>query len=60
MTIKESDIPYWLVNVPPSEWPASCPEYLVNITPKARHTLSTPDERYRRHTWEDVQEIIRP
>lgn len=60
MTIRESDLPYWLVNVPPSEWPATCPEYLMNITPTARRTLSTPDANFRPHTWEEVQDIVRP
>jgi len=51
-------LPYWLVNVPRSEWPAECPEYLRDLVPKSIKCLSTPDEAYKRQDWELVKEIV--
>lgn len=57
ITVKEA-LPYWLVNVPPSEWPAECPEFLLNQTEKNMQVLSIPDEEYHRQSWDVVKEII--
>lgn len=57
ITVKEP-LPYWLVNVPPSEWPAECPDFLLNQTEKNMQILSLPDEEYHRQNWDDVKEII--
>lgn len=51
-------LPYWLVNVPRSQWPAECPSFLQNQSPKNIKILSTPDEHYKRQDWEMVKEII--
>ena len=51
-------LPYWLVNVPQNQWPAECPDYLVNANIKDRGILSTPDANYHRQTWPEVQQII--
>ena len=52
------ELPYWLVNVPKSEWPSECPDYLVNANPKDRRILSTLDKNYKRQSWPEVQQII--
>ena len=51
-------LPYWLVNVPQSQWPAECPDFLINANAKDRGILSTPNANYHRQTWPEVQEII--
>lgn len=51
-------LPYWLVNVPPDQWPEECPVFLRNISEKNVKILSTPDEHYKRQSWELVEEII--
>lgn len=52
-------LPYWLVNVPRSQWTAECPSYLRDTSQKNIEVLSTPDEQYRRQGWELVKEIVR-
>lgn len=52
-------LPYWLVNVPRSQWTAECPSYLRDMSQKNIEVLSTPDEQYRRQGWELVKEIVR-
>lgn len=53
------NMPYWLVNVPPSQWTVECPSFLRNQSQKNIRTLSTPDTNYVRQNWEWVQEIVR-
>ncbi|PKX98300.1 GIG1 family protein [Aspergillus novofumigatus IBT 16806] len=50
---------YWLVNVPPSQWPAECPAFLRDLPAKSISILSTPDTEYKRQDWEMVKEIVR-
>lgn len=50
--------PYWLLNIPRSQWTIECPSYLRNQSDKNVRTLSTLDENYRRQDWELVQDII--
>ena len=52
-------LPYWLVNVPDEQWPSSCPVFLRDISAKNERVVGTPDEHYRRLSWEEVQEILR-
>lgn len=52
-------LPYWLVNVPEDQRPATCPEFLRDIPEKLKLILSTPDSQYRRFTWPQVKEIVR-
>ena len=51
-------LPYWLVNVPRSQWTTECPSFLRDQPLKNIRCLSTPDENYRRQDWNQVQEII--
>ncbi|KAK2756940.1 hypothetical protein FQN54_004908 [Arachnomyces sp. PD_36] len=51
-------LPYWLVNVPRSEWPAECPDFLLNTTDKNKSILSVPDEEYKIDNWDRVKEIV--
>lgn len=52
---------FWNVNVPVSEQTEECPEFLRYAfeNEKDRGILSTPDDQYRRQTWQDVQQLIR-
>ncbi|CDM33512.1 hypothetical protein DTO013E5_7375 [Penicillium roqueforti] len=51
-------LPYWLVNLPRSQWTAECPSFLRDQSPKNIKCLSIPDCRYTRQDWEEVKEII--
>ncbi|KZF22444.1 hypothetical protein L228DRAFT_248133 [Xylona heveae TC161] len=57
MTVE--DLPFWLVNVPRDQWPATCPDFLINANPKDQRILSTPDQEYHRLTWAEVQDIVK-
>ncbi|KAI9053408.1 hypothetical protein LZ554_002366 [Drepanopeziza brunnea f. sp. 'monogermtubi'] len=50
-------LPYWQVNVPPSERTDECPAFLRDLKPKDILILSTPDTHYQRLTWPQVQSI---
>ncbi|KAJ5130374.1 uncharacterized protein N7515_006413 [Penicillium bovifimosum] len=52
-------LPYWLVNIPRSQWTAECPSFLRDQSPKNVRGLSTPDHHYTRQDWELVKEIVR-
>ncbi|KAF7616418.1 hypothetical protein AFLA_000077, partial [Aspergillus flavus NRRL3357] len=54
----EEKLPYWLVNVPPSQWPAECPAFLRDLPAKSIAILSTSDAEYKRQDWETVREIV--
>jgi hypothetical protein len=51
-------LPYWLVNVPPEEWPNECPEALRDMSEKNIGILATWDSDYTRSTWEEVKYLI--
>lgn len=53
------NLPYWLMNVPPSQWTAECPSFLRDQSPKNIRTLATPDTNYTRQNWELVKNIVR-
>ncbi|KAJ5307750.1 hypothetical protein N7476_008406 [Penicillium atrosanguineum] len=53
------NLPYWLMNVPRSQWTTECPSFLRDQPPKNIRCLSTPDEHYQRQDWKLVQEIIK-
>lgn len=57
-SIASEIIPYWVVNVPRSQWTAECPTFLRNQPPKNVQCLATPDRHYQRQSWGEVQEII--
>ncbi|KAI9778714.1 MAG: hypothetical protein M1839_007945 [Geoglossum umbratile] len=52
-------LPFWLTNVPKDEWPTKCPDYLAKVGASDRKVLSTKDEDYRFHTWQEVTTIIK-
>ena len=58
---QEQEIPFWNVNLPPSQHTKECPPYLQYAldNEKDRGILSTPDELYKRQTWEEVQSFIK-
>ena len=51
-------LPYWQVNVPPSQREIECPAYLQDLKPKDVAIISTPDSEYHILTWSEVQAII--
>ncbi|CAG8924855.1 unnamed protein product [Penicillium salamii] len=51
-------LPFWLVNIPRSQWPAECPTFLHGQPPKNIQCLSTPDDHYTRQGWAEVKAII--
>ncbi|KAJ5514519.1 hypothetical protein N7463_004071 [Penicillium fimorum] len=57
-SLYSENLPYWLVNLPRSQWTAECPSFLRDQTPKNIRCLSTPDHLYTRQNWEQVKEII--
>jgi hypothetical protein len=57
-TIDNKPLPYWLVNVPRDQWPASCPEFLKEQSDKNIGILATPDEEYEWIGWERVKELV--
>lgn len=54
----EHQLPYWLLNVPKSDWPKSCPDYLQDISPRNRAILSVDNDKFVKATWEQVKEIV--
>jgi hypothetical protein len=52
------ELPFWLVNVPRDQWPASCPEFLRNVSDKDMRIIGTPDSLYSVLSWEEVREIV--
>ncbi|KAI9839781.1 MAG: hypothetical protein M1837_002020 [Sclerophora amabilis] len=54
----DEPLPYWLVNVPVSQHPPSCPDFLLRASAKNRGILSTRDEDFRRLSWPEVQHLI--
>lgn len=52
------NLPYWLVNVPQSQWTSECPAFLRDQPPKNIQCLATPDAEYIRQNWDLVQEIV--
>jgi hypothetical protein len=51
-------LPYWQINVPPSQRTASCPPFLASLSPKDLSIISTPDAHYHILTWPQVRAII--
>lgn len=54
----EEKLPYWLVNIPKDQWPAECPDFLLEISSRDRKMISMPNEDFHRLTWPEVQKII--
>ncbi|KXG45436.1 Protein of unknown function DUF3605 [Penicillium griseofulvum] len=55
--LSSESLPYWLVNLPRSQWTAECPNFLRDQSPKNIKCLSTPDHLYTRQNWDQVKEI---
>ncbi|KAK4449225.1 hypothetical protein QBC34DRAFT_93825 [Podospora aff. communis PSN243] len=51
-------LPYWQVNIPPSERTAECPPFLLSLTPKDIGIVSTPDSSYTRDTWVKARQKV--
>jgi hypothetical protein len=51
-------LPYWQVNVPPSQRTLTCPDFLQNVNEKDQGILSTPDDEFHILTWPEVRAII--
>ncbi|KAI6981166.1 hypothetical protein KC318_g14611 [Hortaea werneckii] len=58
---KGNPVPFWNVNVPASLQTKECPEFLQYAfdNAKDRAILSTPDARYQRQSWQEVQDLIK-
>ncbi|KAL8983887.1 MAG: hypothetical protein Q9205_002004 [Flavoplaca limonia] len=54
----ETDIPYWRVNVPKEQWPAECPEFLLDLNERDRLLVNRHDKDYQRLTWPEVKQAI--
>lgn len=52
-------LPYWLVNVPRDQWPATCPGFLKDLPDKNIEILATPDAEFRRLNWDGVKDLVR-
>ncbi|KAK0657174.1 hypothetical protein B0T16DRAFT_385763 [Cercophora newfieldiana] len=55
---EDNSIPYWQVNIPPSERTPTCPEFLLNLTPKDIGIVSTPDSDYHRDSWSEARKKV--
>ncbi|KAL8903013.1 MAG: hypothetical protein Q9207_004220 [Kuettlingeria erythrocarpa] len=53
----DTEIPYWCYNLPRDQWPAECPEFLLNLSEREQKLLSRIDEEYQRLTWPEVRKI---
>ena len=51
-------LPYWLVNVPKSQWPAECPDFLRDISERDKAMVSIPESEFHSLTWPEVQELV--
>jgi hypothetical protein len=51
-------LPYWLNNVPEHQRPATCPEFLLDISDRNKGMISLPEAEFHRLTWPEVQELI--
>ncbi|KAJ5960001.1 uncharacterized protein N7479_007151 [Penicillium vulpinum] len=58
-SLPSETLPFWLVNVPRSQWTVECPSFLRDQNPKNIQCLSTPDHLYTRQKWEEVKEITK-
>ena len=51
-------LPYWLINIPQSQWPASCPGFLRDISSRDKAMISIPESEFHRLSWPEVQELV--
>lgn len=53
------DIPWYCANLPRSEWPPSCPDYLIKCSEKDKGIIGNSDESYVPLSWDEVGELVR-
>ena len=52
-------LPYWLLNVPESQWPSKCPAFLTDISPRNLEIIDFPEGDFQRLTWPEVRQTIK-
>lgn len=52
-------LPYWLLNVPESQWPSQCPAFLADISPRNLEIINVPSDDFQLLSWPEVQETIK-
>lgn len=58
MGSQEEAIPFWHVNVPPSERTPDCPAFLSSLGPKDRDLIGTPDAQFHILSWPETQQVV--
>lgn len=53
-----TNIPYWCYNIPKDQWPAECPEFLLNLSERDQKLVGRLDKDYQRLTWPEVKKVI--
>lgn len=54
----QKPLPYWLVNVPRSQWPATCPDFLKGLPDKNIDILATLDADFRLLNWDEAKDLV--
>lgn len=54
----QSPIPYWIINVPESQRPTECPEFLLDISDRNKEIINLPQDEYNILSWPEVQDLI--
>ncbi|KAG9238355.1 hypothetical protein BJ875DRAFT_480464 [Amylocarpus encephaloides] len=57
--LEDGALPYWQINVPPSQREAECPSALRDLPVRDQTILSTPDSEYPILSWEEAQELVK-
>lgn len=54
----QSPLPYWIINVPESQRPTECPEFLLDISDRNKEIINLPQDEYDILSWPEVQDLI--
>ncbi|KAL9047457.1 MAG: hypothetical protein Q9206_006772 [Seirophora lacunosa] len=54
----DADIPFWCYNIPKEQWPAECPDFLVDLSERDQKLVGRRDQDYERLTWPEVRKVI--
>ncbi|KAL9007928.1 MAG: hypothetical protein Q9173_006898 [Seirophora scorigena] len=54
----DADIPYWCYNIPKEQWPAECPDFLIDLSERDQKLVGRRDQDYERLTWPEVRQVI--
>ncbi|KAL8713238.1 MAG: hypothetical protein Q9220_002759 [cf. Caloplaca sp. 1 TL-2023] len=54
----DSSVPYWCANLPKEQWPAECPEFLLDLSERDQMLVGRLDKDYHRLTWPEVKQVI--